>query len=190
MDALLAALERDASAEAAKLGAEGEQRAQELLTRAEAEAAQRRAKTLGRLAEVGRRSVACETAAAARRYREARLQQRAELLDRIFAEAERYLRVASIDRYQEQLPTLVRTTFQFLEGGPAVLHCRPELAARVELLRGDRADLTVHADPEAAAGILGESGDGAVVVDNTLAALLRRQQADLAVAVAARIEAE
>ncbi len=190
IDALLALLERDASAEAAKLISEAELRAQGLLAQAEAGAQRRGAEALDRLREAGRRTVACETAAAARGYRESHLRERALLLDRVFTDAERELRAAAIDRYQGQLPALVDATLRFLEGGPAVLHCRPDVAGPVEQLLKDRADVTVRADADAAAGILGQSADGTIVVNNTFAALLRRQEADLAVAVAARFEAE
>lgn len=189
IDALLELLERDAHVEAEKLVSAAQERAQEILTRADAETQRRRAAELDRLEEAGRRAVACATAAAARRFRESRLQERARVLEQIFAEADQELRTASADRYQLLVPGLMRATLQFLEGTPAVVCCRPEIAAQVEQLRAERTDVTVRPSGEAAAGILGESADGTVVVDNTLPALLRRQGAELAVAVAARLEA-
>lgn len=189
IDSLLAQLERDAQAESAALMSAAQKRAQEILSRADAETLRRRREALSRREEAGRRAVACETAAAARRYRETRLLERARVLDQIFAEAEQDLHTASAERYQRLLPALMRATLRFLEGTPAVVHCRPEITAAVEQLRADRIDVLIRPGADAAAGILGESADGAVMVDNTLPALLRRRRAELAVAVAARLEA-
>lgn len=189
IDSLLEQLERDARAEAATLVSAAEQRAREIVSRADTATRQRRAEALGRLEQAGRLAVACQTAAAARRFRASRLLERAEVLDRIFAEAEGDLRTASADRYQRLLPALMRATLRFLEGVPAAIHCRPEITAAVEQLRAERVDLLVRPSADSAAGILGESADGTVIVDNTLPALLRRRRAELAVAVAARLEA-
>ena len=49
--------------------------------------------------------------------------------------------------------------------------------------------MTAHASGDAAAGILGQSADASVAVDNTLPAMLRRRQAELAIALADRLEA-
>lgn len=189
IDALLELLERDAQTEAAQLVFEAQQQADAILARAGAELQRRRAEELGRLEEAGRRAVACETATAAQRYRESRLRERAQVLDRVFAEAEAELRTAGADRYRELLPGLMRATLWFLEQTPVVVHCRPEIAAQIEGLRAGHEDVTVRPSGEAAAGVLGESADGAVAVDNTLPALLRRRRAELEVAVAARLEA-
>ncbi len=188
VDALLELLERDAEAEAAKLLSVAEHRAEDIRSRADAEARSRREEALKLLEEGGRRAVACETAAAARRFRESRLQERAQVLERIFAEAEQELRSASPERYGWLLPELLRETLRFLEGTPSVIHCRPEVAPLLEQMHSDPGALTVSSSAEAAAGILGETADGAVVVDNTLPALLRRRQAELAVAVTLRLE--
>ena len=188
IDALLASLERDAEAEALKLVSAARQQAQEILSLADADSGRRRAEALARLEGEGRRAVACQTAAAARQYREARLRERGRVLERIFTEAERELRTASADRYQRHLASLLRATLQFLEGAPAVVECRPEITAQVVQLCAERADVTVRSSADATAGIRGVSADGSVVVDNTLPALLRRQEAELAVAVLARLE--
>lgn len=188
IDALLERLLQEGEAEAELLIAAAQQQAHELLSRAEAATAQRRAEALSRLREVERHAVEAETAVAARGYREARMLERAKLLDRIFAEAEAELGSASSAAYQSQLPNLLSATLRFLEGTPAILHCRPEIAARLEQCCGATEGVTIRASAAAAPGVLGESADGGVVVDNTLPALLRRHRSDLAVAVAARLE--
>jgi vacuolar-type H+-ATPase subunit E/Vma4 len=189
IDALLALLARDAEADAANLVSAAESQARELLSRADAATQRRREDALHRLEETRRQAVSCETAAAARQYRELRLLERARVLDRIFAEAERELRTASAGRYERHLPILMRATLRYLEGTPAVISCRPEIIARVEQLCAQQTDVSVRANDQAVAGILGESANGAVAVDNTLPALLRRREKELVVAVAARLEA-
>ncbi|HEY9384379.1 MAG TPA: V-type ATP synthase subunit E [Gemmatimonadales bacterium] len=189
IDALLERLAREGDAEAAELISAAQQQAHELLGRADSETERRRAEALDRLQQAERRAVEAETAAAARRYREAQMVERAQLLDRIFAEAERELRSVGSDAYQPQLPALLRATLRFLEATPAVMLCRPELAAPLERLCAEHAGVTVRAVADAAPGVLGESADGAVLVDNTLPALLQRCRADLAIAVAAQLEA-
>jgi vacuolar-type H+-ATPase subunit E/Vma4 len=187
IDSLLAMLDREGRSEAEALASAAQARAAEILAQAEADAERHRARELARLEEERRRAVASHTAAAERGHREALLQERARVLDRIFEAAERELGAAAPARYQLRLPGLVRETLRFLERGPAVLRCRPELAAEVERLLPESSNATVRAGAEAAAGITGESADGAVVVDNTLPALLRRRREELAIAVAARL---
>jgi vacuolar-type H+-ATPase subunit E/Vma4 len=188
LDALLDTLERDAAGEAARLISRAEQEAGEIHARAEAEQHRRRAEATGRIEAEGRREVARAAAAASRRFLESRLRERARVLDRIFSEAAVELGAASPDRYRALLPGLIDETLRFLAGAPAVLTCRPEIAAEVEGALPGESWVTAHASSDAAAGILGQSADGSVVVDETLPALLRRRQAELAIALAVRLE--
>jgi vacuolar-type H+-ATPase subunit E/Vma4 len=189
LDALLYALERDAAAEAAQLISRAEQQAQGIRTRAEAERDRRRGEAVGRIEALGRREVARAAAAANRRFLESRLRERARVVDRIFAQAAGELGAAGPERYAALLPGLIRETLRFLAEAPAVVICRPEIAAVVEQQRPGESEVTVRASADAAAGILGQSADGRVVVDDTLPALLRRRQAELAIALAVRLEA-
>lgn len=189
LDALLEALERDAAAEAAGLASQAEQQATEIRARAVTEQNRRRAEATGRIEAEGRREVARAAAAASRRFLESRLRERARVLDRIFGEAALELGAAGPDRYRALLPGMIGETLRFLVGTPAVLTCRPEIAAEVEAALPGESGVTVHASSDAAAGILGQSAEGGMVVDDTLPALLRRRQAELAIALAVRLEA-
>lgn len=189
LDALLVSLEQDAQGEAARLIAAAEQRARTIQAGALAERDRRRAEVLARVEAEGHRAVACATAAAARRFRDMRLRERAAVLERIFAEAAQELRIALLERYRKLLPRLLRDTTRYLEGTPAVLICRPEIGPLIEAGLPAELALTVEPSTEAAAGLLGRSADGLVVVDNTLPALLRRRQAELTIALVARLEA-
>jgi vacuolar-type H+-ATPase subunit E/Vma4 len=189
LDALLDALERDAAAEAARLVSQAEQQAGEIRARAVAEQTRRRAEAIGRIEAEGRREVARAAATASRRFLESRLRERARVLEQIFGEAAVELGAASPDRYRALLPGMLQETLRFLAGTPAVLTCRPEIAAEVEAALPGDSGVTVYASRDAAAGILGQSAEGGVVVDDTLPALLRRRQAELAIALAVRLEA-
>lgn len=189
LDALLEALERDAAAEAAQLISRAGQRAGEIRSRAVAEQDRRRAEAMGRIEAEGRREVARAAAAATRRFLESRLRERARVVDRIFAEAALELGAAGPDRYRALLPGMIGETLRFLAGAPAMVTCRPEIAAEVEAALPGESGVTVHPSSDAAAGILGQSAEGRVVVDDTLPALLRRRQAELAIALAVRLEA-
>ena len=189
LDALLDTLERDAAGEAARLISRAEQEAGAIHARAETEPRRRRAEVTGRIEAEGRREVARAAAAASRRFLESRLRERARVLDRIFSEAALELGTAGPDRYRALLPGLIGETLRFLAGAPAVVTCRPEIAAEVEAALPAESCVTARASSDAAAGILGQSADGSVVVDDTLPAMLRRRQAELAIALAVRLEA-
>jgi len=189
LDALLVALERDAAAEATRLVSQAEQQAGEIRARAVAEQTRRRAEVTGRIEAEGRREVARAAATASRRFLESRLRERARVLEQIFGEAAVELGAAGPDRYRALLPGMIQETLRFLAGTPAVLTCRPEIAAEVEAALPGESGVTIHASSDAAPGILGQSAEGGVVVDDTLPALLRRRQAELAIALAVRLEA-
>ena len=190
LEALLDTLERDAAGEAARLIAQAEQEAGEIHARAETELRRRRAEVTERIEAEARREVARAAAAASRRFLESRLRERARVLDRIFSEAAAELGTAAPDRYRALLPGLIGGTLRFLAGAPAVVTCRPEIAAEVEASLPGESRVTAHPSRDAAAGILGQSADGSVAVDNTLPAMLRRRQAELAIALAERLEAD
>lgn len=188
IDALLELLQRGAETEARELVSAAERQAEAIHARAEAEAQRRRAEARERLEQQGRQVVACEIAAWTRRQRGVLLAERARVLEGILVAAEAALGQAGPARYQRMLPALFRETLQFLEGVPAVVTCRPEIEAQLESLAADYPRVSIRPSADAAPGILAEAVDGTVSVDNTLPALLRRRRAELAVALAARLE--
>lgn len=188
LDALIAELTRTAEAEAARIRADAAGRADAIRRTGEAEIERRRAAEGARLEELERRAVARETAAAARANRLAVLQARGGVLAEVFARAEATLAAAEATRYRDGIPALVGATVPYLEGVPSVLRCRPDVIAAVRAACDGAVATEVVAAADAEAGLLGESRDGTLVVDNRLRALLARRRDELSVALARRLE--
>ena len=184
IDALLLHLEEDARREAARLRQEATERAQEIVARAEADAARKRALHLERVAGQRRSASERQVAAARAEARERFLQARMAVLDRVFDAASASLGRMEVARYTGSVAQLAQDAARYLERGPAVLQSPPDAApaaaAAVRDLRVEPADVP--------AGVTGRSADGRVVVDNTLVAILARRRADLAIGLGGRIE--
>lgn len=187
VDALLAALERDADSEVSRRRTEARERAETIIARAAAAADRRRAAMMERLSLTRRAEVARHAAEATRDLKGRVLRARAELLERVFGQAA--LRLARIEpgRWLERVPLLVEQTLRYLEPGRAVLVCRPEAEGPVRAAVGIR-EVKIEVREDAPAGLLGRTADGSVVVDNTLTARLERLRPDLAIRLLARIE--
>jgi len=110
------------------------------------------------------------------------------VLDRVFARAAAMLEATPGVRYADRVEQLARDAARYLEGEPAQLRCPPDAAPAVRKAVRGLPDLSVTPGVMSA-GVTGASMDGRVLVDNSLPALLSRQRADLAIALAARIEA-
>lgn len=188
LDRLLALLAGTAEAEAEALLAAARGRAAELDRDSEARVRRRRETELARLAETRRRAVARDTAAAEHEHRNTLLQERARILERVFGQAASRLATMGVARYQTGLEQLVASTLTYLEGMPVVLQCRPDAEPAIRDLCSSVPEVRVQGSGDAAAGIRAASADGAIVVDNTLPALMTRGRAELSVALAARLE--
>jgi len=187
IDALLLHLEEDAQGEAARLQGAAEARAAEIVARAEADVARRRTLHLERIASERRSAGQRQVAAARAEAREQFLRARAAVLDRIFDRASAQLEATAAARYAASVIHLARDAARYLEGAPARLRCPPDAAQALDDAVRDLPEITV--EPAAVpAGVTGVSADGRVLVDNSLAALLARRRADLAIVLAARIE--
>ena len=189
VEQLLAALERDAAAQAERLRAEARDRATVIIARAAADVDRRRELALVRLDREQRVAMAREIMTAERTLRAQVLAARAEVIERVFAEASRRLARAAIDVWESIAPGLVADTLAYLEGHAAVLRCPGDAAHRVAGAANGKA-VTVQAGAANLPGVLGESGDGRVVVDNTLPGRLARMQDDLAIELSRRLEFE
>lgn len=185
---LIAELARAADEEADQIRSAAIEQVRLIEQTAEERARQRRDTEHARLEAAHRLAVARDTATAVRANRQALLEARARLLDQVFARAAGLLSVIEAARYQEGLPALVQATVRYLEGTPAELRCRPDISSRVQSLCNGTPQVRVLASGDADAGLLGQSGDGRIVVDNTLPALLARRRGELEVAVARRLE--
>lgn len=187
IDALLLHLEEDATREAARLRGAADEAAAEIVARAEADAARRRALHLERVAGDRRSAGERQVAAARATARDQFLRVRAALLDRVFARATALLDSTPADRYAANVGALAGDAARYLEGAPAVLECPADAAAALAEAARGLPNITVRAAP-VAAGVTGTSADGRVVVDNSLSALLARRRPELAIGLAARIE--
>lgn len=186
---LLAALEREAAAQAEQLRADARERATAVVARAAAEADRRRALALDHLGREGRVKVARETVAVERALRERVLVARAEAIQRVLDAAEGRLAGAGIDAWRSAAPALVAGTLAYLEDRHAILRCPADALAVVsEAARAT--GVKVEADPGQVPGVLGLSEDGRVVVDNTLRGRLERMRGDLATGIARQLEPE
>lgn len=187
IDALLLHLEEDARREAARLRQEATARAEEIVARAEADAARKRALHLEHVAGQRRSAGERQVAAARAEARERFLQARMAVLDRVFDAASASLGRMEVSRYTGSVAQLARDAARYLERGPAVLQSPPDAAPAAADAVRDLPDLRVE-PADVPAGVTGRSADGRVVVDNTLAAILARRRADLAIGLGARIE--
>jgi vacuolar-type H+-ATPase subunit E/Vma4 len=188
IDALLLHLEEDAHREAARLQHAAEDRAAEIVARAEADAARQRALHLDRVTAERRAAGERQVAAARAEARGQFLQVRMEVLDRVFDGAAGLLERMAVSRYAANVGSLAVDAARYLERTPSVLQSPPDAAAAAADAVRDRPNLTVE-PADVPAGVTGRSIDGRVVVDNTLAAILVRRRADLAIGLSARIEA-
>lgn len=187
IDALLRHLEEDAARESDRLRQEAEGRAAALLARADADAARRRELHLERVAEQRRTAGERQVAAARAQARAQFLAVRAGVLERVFEEAAARLQAMPAARYASILEALAEDAARYLENAPAVLQSPPDAARALAVVVRDRPGVRVE-PADLAAGVVGRSADGRVMVDNTLAAMLERRRPDLAIALSARIE--
>ena len=188
LDAFLAELARTAEAEEARIRAEAEVRANTVLHDVREAIARRRETELSRIAADQQRNLSRETASVERATRLAVLEARAQLMATIFARAEAELARVEGPRYIATIPALVEATLPYLEGRPSMLRCRPDVAFAVQEACRSESGVEVVASPDHEAGVLGETRDGDLLVDNRLISLLARRREDLAIKLARRLE--
>ena len=188
LDAFLAELTRSAESEEARIRAEADARVTTVL-RAGLEAIERRREAeLARITAGERGSVNRETAAVERSTRLGVLEARAQLMATIFARAEADLAKTEGPRYATTIPALVQATLPYLEGRTSTLRCRPDVAIAVRDALGGGSDVEIVAAPDCEAGVLGESRDQELLVDNRLVTRLVRRREELAIKLAQRLE--
>ncbi len=173
---LIHLLEREAQAERERLLEEARKRAQEILQRAEAEAAE--------LVETHRRIVEAEVEAArvraqgTARLRAASLVLAAkdEQLHAVFEQAREELVRLTRDpsRYEAVLQALLREAVAAFQG-PVVVECAEQDLPTVQAaLQALGRDAEVRPNPEVWGGVRVQSPDGRFVVENTLSSRLER----------------
>jgi vacuolar-type H+-ATPase subunit E/Vma4 len=187
LDALLAALARDAEAEAAALIEGARTRAAAQVAAAEAGAARRRDAAHGAVERERRAVLARELAVAEREAAARLLEARAATLAELLGEARAALAVLAPARWTDRLPPLVEAALGCLPPD-SLLEVPAAAVAPARRAAGARA--RVESRPDAPAGLFGRDAGGRVEVDLTLPGLLDQRREELAARLAARIEAE
>jgi len=153
------------------------------------------AKTARELADVRasrraerRRGHARDEARARRQARGAELAARHARLDRVFARVRELLPgVESSSGYGPAVAAHAAEALSFLGDAPARLRCGAAAAPALASIAAARASTTLAVDPAAGSGVIAESIDGAVVVDNTLWARFERLRPELSIELASEI---
>jgi vacuolar-type H+-ATPase subunit E/Vma4 len=155
----------------------------------DAAAAQAAADTTNRYLEheqARRRAAHARAVAAARRHARTRaLEATHAQIERILARARDLIEeVAASREYVGALPAHADEALSFLEGLRPRVRCRTALAPELRAAIERHAGATLVVDDSIGPGLVADAGDGSVVVDNTLAARLARQERDFASALA------
>lgn len=179
---LIARLEQDADSQvqAIRHQAEADVRAIEV---ADAEAlAAATAQHLDRSRARRRAALQRELAVARRAARTRELEARHALLARILDRARGLLvEAASSDAYREALAGHLAEALSYLEGLPCRIRCAPICEPVLRPLVAGHHGVALEIDQTLGPGLIAETPDGTVVVDNTLGARLSRIERRLAV---------
>lgn len=190
LDHLLAALERDGSAQAEELIVQARAAATAIAGEAGELAARRRAEVLeGRRAELSGAAQAA-LGEARRTARRAVLAARHNLLERVFAAArDMFAEVVASEAYRAgALVQHLTEAVGAIGDEAATIRCPQVLVPAIRAAVAGKKQLTVRGDPAAAPGIRVVTTDGAIEVDNTLEGRLARLRGRLALEVLAMLE--
>lgn len=184
LEHLLAALERDATAQADALLADARAEAARITADAEARIAGRRRDVLGARERELRAAAEVALGEARRAARRTVLEARQRLLDRTFAAARGLFPETVLSAaYRAALPQQVAAALRCIGDVPAVIRCREALVPAVREIVAGTKHVSVESDAAAAPGFRLVTTDGAVEVDGTLDGRLERATSRLALAV-------
>lgn len=188
LDHLLAALERDATAQAEALLAEARATAAAVTREADERVAQHRRDALAARESTVRESTESALAEARRESRRRMLDARQRLLDRAFAAAHALFPDAVNGAcYRAALPRHVVEALEAAGHEPVVVRCRDALVPVVQPIVASQARVTVRGDPGVPPGMVVTTTDGTMEVDQTLDGRLDRLRTRLALEVMARL---
>jgi vacuolar-type H+-ATPase subunit E/Vma4 len=192
LDHLLAALERDATAQAEHLMAQARATADQLTSAAAEAIERRRGETLGAHEREQRAVVQAALSAARRAARRDVLEARERLLDRVFAATRSALPQALAHQaYRAALPQRLAAALSCVEdAGEAALRVPAALAADVRAAISGNGRVTVRVDHTAGSGFRLATADGILEVDDTLETRLDTQRPRLARDVLRQLEVE
>lgn len=158
---------------------------------ADAAIEQRRSTVLANRESEYRAAARSEVASERQKAMRAVLEARARLVQRVLERAKSLLSEAAVGPdYRQSLQREIRLTAEYLGSDGATVHCSPGLDGPIrEALRG-KPSVSIEPTLEDAHGFVAIGGGGAVRVDGTLEARLRRLAPSLAIAINERLEAD
>jgi len=128
------------------------------------------------------RALQHELAVRRRAARASELDARGAVFARILERARGMLaEAASSDAYRDALAGHLAEALSYLEGLPCRIRCAPSCEPVLRPLMAGHDDVALEIDDTLGPGLIAETLDGAVVVDNTLGARLARLERQLAV---------
>ena len=189
LDHLLAALERDGSAQAEALLTEARATAAAVTREADERVAQRRRDALATCEAAVRQSAESALAEARRDSRRRMLDARQRLLDQAF-DAAHALFPDSVQGapYRAAVARHVADALEATGDEPVVIRCPEALVPVVQAVVVSRTHVTVQGDAAVPPGIFVTTMDGVIEVDQTLDGRLERLRAQLALEVLARLD--
>ncbi len=187
LDELLAALDREALAEAESIRTAARAACARIAAESETAVARRQAEGLEQRERELHAAAELQLSAARRAARRDTLVARQALLDRVLAAARERLPAAECE--PTALAARVAAALDAVGDGVAEVRCAPALVARVRRLVAARPGTTVLARDAAGSDLVVSAADGAVEVDASLAALLERRWPVLLVELARALEA-
>jgi vacuolar-type H+-ATPase subunit E/Vma4 len=188
LDHLLAALERDATAQAEALRAEARATAAAMTREADERVALRRRDALATRETAVRQSTESALADARHASRRRMLDARQRLLDQVFAAAHALLPEAvNGASYRAAVPRHIAEALEAVGDEPAVIRCPEALVPVVQPIVASQARVTVRGDPGVPPGMVVTTTDGVIEVDQTLDGRLERLRARLALELMARL---
>jgi vacuolar-type H+-ATPase subunit E/Vma4 len=189
LDDLVAAIEKNAEAQAAAELEEARAESARVTAAAEAEAAVRRTEYLAQKERECWAEVQVVLVAARREASRAVLTAQARLLDQIFAAAAGRLSAAMKTKaFRIALPAHVREALAYIDGLSVVIRCPSAIADAVLAATAGGDNVRVEVDDGSPPGVVVSSTDGSVSIDNTLPARITRLRPDLAVEIMKGIE--
>ena len=181
LEHLLAALERNATAQTARFLAEARAEAERITAADAAAIDRRRGETLGAREREHRAALEAALSTARRAARREVLEARERLLERVFAVARAKLAEAlGQSAYRAALPGRVAAALACIGEADATLSCPASLAAGLREAVSGNGRVTVRVDPAVGSGFRLRTTDGAVEVDDTLETRLEARRPELA----------
>lgn len=185
---LIARLEHDADAAVRALGEEADAEARAIDEAARQERDRRMTRLVTERREVRQAALRQELYDRRRALRGQELEAREALVERVLARARALFDEATgTEAYRGALRERCTEALSYLEGVPCLVRCRPADVPVIASL-GGRDEVTVEGDERVGPGLVVESLDGSVTIDQTLDARLTRMAGHLAMELLAEVD--